>query len=97
MRPVHPRTLSESEDVDSHVCEIRSACIFFSRCAPETVITLAKMSLGLLHDVLGQERALSRRHAVPKPKVDEVTEIRDEDEERVVYTDPPPVKRSKRE
>lgn len=93
MRPVHSRLLSETESAEFLMREIRSECFFFNRRAPETVFDLSKMSLGWIRKLLGQERRLHGHHAVLKPEVGEAIEIKDEDEEAVVYGDPRRAKR----
>lgn len=95
--PVHSRSLSDAENDEPLMREMRSACFFLSPPASETVPGLVKMSLAWLRELLGQERALQGRHAVPKPEVGEAIEIKDENEEALVYWDTRPVNRSRRE
>lgn len=97
MRPVQFTALSEVGNVESFMRRIRSAYFVLNRRAPETVLDLANMSLGLLRELLGQELELQGRHAVPKPEGEEVTEIKDEDGEVKVYVDSRPVEQSRRE
>lgn len=77
--------------------ETRSACFVLNRFAPDMVLDAAEMSLRWLHEVLGQERALQDRHAVPKLEGSKGIEIKDEDKDVVVYGDPQSVKRSRQE
>lgn len=88
VRPVHFCSLLRAENVESFMGEIRSVYFVFKRRASKTIIKLAKVSLGRLRKLLGQRRALQRRHAALKPEVDEVIEIMDEDENAVVYGNP---------
>lgn len=91
------RPPTEPEDVESLMHEIRSACFVLSSHASKTVVALAKVSLGWLREIVVQERASQRRHAVLKPEAGEVTEIKNDDEEAVLYRDPRPVGQSRRE
>lgn len=77
--------------------EIWSACFLINRRAPKTVVDLARMPLGCLHDVLEQERALLGRYRVLKPEVGNVTELKNEDEEALAHGDLRPVDWSRRE
>lgn len=80
------------------LCERDPFCVLvFNRRAPKTVLDLAKNSLGRLRELPGQEGALQGHNAVPKPEVGELNEIKDEDEEAVLYADRQPVKRSRPE
>lgn len=60
----------------------------------KTVLYLAEILAGWLPELLGQDRRFKRRHEVPKPEVGEVIEIKQGDEEVVVYEDPRPVRQS---
>lgn len=86
--------LFEAENVEFIVREIRSAFFVLNRRATETVLGFARISLGELYELLGQERALQGSRAVPKPIVGEVVEIKAEEEVALVYGDPRPLKRS---
>lgn len=67
--------------------------MFFLNCrALEKVLDLAKMSVGWLRKLLGQECALQGRLSVPKPEVGEAIEIKNYDEQALVYGDPQPFK-----
>lgn len=55
------------------------------------------MSVWCLRKLVKQEHALQSRSEVPKRKVKEVIEIKDEVEKGVVHEDPRPVKRSRRD
>lgn len=88
MRPAQSRPRFEAENVESLVREIRAACFVLNRTAFETVLDLARTSLGWLCKLLRLDRALQGPHAVPKQKVGEVIEIKDEENETVVYGDP---------
>lgn len=77
-----------TENVESLTREIRSACFVLNRRASKVVFNLAEMSLGWPRRLLGQGRALQRRHAAPKLKMGEVTTMRNEKEEAAVYGDP---------
>lgn len=72
VRPLHFHSLSEAESAESRMREIRSPCSAPSHRAPETVLDLAKMSLGWLRELLGQKRASQEHHAVPKLKLGKV-------------------------
>lgn len=79
---------------------LRSGSIwrFFLNCrASEPVLDLAKMSHERLHEVLGEESALRGPHAVPKPEIGDVIEMKDENEGAVLHGHTRPVKRSRRE
>lgn len=60
------------------------------------VLDLAKMLLGWLRELLGQKRASQGRRADPKPEMGQVADIKDEDDEAVVYEDARPVGWSRR-
>lgn len=61
----------------------------------KTFLHLAKTSPGWLREVLGQERKMQRHHTVSKPEVGEIIELKNENEEAVVYGDLRPVQRSR--
>lgn len=93
----HPSPFLEAENVECLMPKICSAYFVLSRRAPETVLDLARMSLGWLRKVLSQERALRGRQAAPTPEVGWITEINDKGNKAVVDRDCRPVKRSSRE
>lgn len=95
MHPVHYRLTPEPENVESMMRGTRLGCFVPSRRAPETIFNLAKMSLEGLRKLLGQERALRGRHAVPETEVGEFIAIKVENEEAVRFRDLQPVKRSR--
>lgn len=97
MLSVHSRLLSEAENTEFFMHKIWSACFVLNCRAPETVLDHAKVSLRLLPELLGQERALQVRGAVPKLEKGKVIEIKYEGEEAVAYEDPRPIKQSRRE
>lgn len=65
--------------------------------ASRSILVLPRMSLGCLRELLVQKSTLESCHAVPKLEVGEVIEIKNVDEEAVVYGASPPVKRGGRE
>lgn len=89
--------LPKREDVQSAMREIRVACFALNRRAPEAVLDIAKLSLRWLRELFGQEHASQGRHAARKPEGSAVTEIEGKGAEALVYGDPRPVKRSRRE
>lgn len=97
VRPMHCRSLSKAENVELPMRKIRSACFVLNLCAPATFLYLAKMTLGLLRELVMQKCALQGRRAVGKVEDGKVTEIKNEEEEAVVYGDFRPVKQSRRE
>lgn len=77
---MHLRLISETKNFESLKREISSACLVFSHRAPKTTLDPAEMSLGWRRELFGKERALQGRHAVSKPEVGEVIEMKNKDE-----------------
>lgn len=58
VRPAQSRLISEGEDVESLVHEIRSEYFVLSRCALDTVFDPTRVLFGWLCELLGQKGAL---------------------------------------
>lgn len=64
--------------------EVRSARFALSRRAPETTLDVSMLLVVWLCKLLGLEHALQGGHKVFKPKLREVFEMKNKDEEPVV-------------
>lgn len=95
-----PRAVSfaaRKENFESLMCENRPAWFILSLRAPKMIYSYAKMSLGWLRVLVCQYFVLRTCHVVLKPKVIEITEIEETDEEEIAYENFQPVIQSRRD